>query len=78
MEVALDEVPLFIRTGKCIPVGDPAKTVDELNEESLKLIGYPGSSYNLYTDDGIGKDYENPDNYRESFLLKNIPTSRVH
>ena len=64
VEVALDEVPLFIRTGKCIPVGDPAKTVDELNEESLKLIGYPGSSYNLYTDDGIGKDYENPDNYR--------------
>ena len=64
VDVALDEVPLFIRTGKCIPVGDPAKTVDELNEESLKLIGYPGSSYNLYTDDGIGKDYENPDNYR--------------
>lgn len=64
VEVALNEVPLFIRKGKCIPVAAPAETVDELNEDTIELIGYEGASYELYTDDGVGKDYENPEHYK--------------
>lgn len=64
VEVALNEVPLFIRKGKCIPVVAPAETVDELNEDTIELIGYEGASYELYTDDGVGKDYENPEHYK--------------
>lgn len=64
VEVALNEVPLFIRKGKCIPVAAPAETIDELNEDTIELIGYEGASYELYTDDGVGKDYENPEHYK--------------
>ncbi len=64
VEVALNEVPLFIRKGKCIPVAAPAETVDELNEDTIELIGYEGASYEFYTDDGVGKDYENPEHYK--------------
>ena len=64
IEVALNEVPLFVRKGKCIPVAAPTETVDELDEETIELIGYEGASYELYTDDGVGKDYENPEHYK--------------
>ena len=35
-----------------------------LDDSRLKVLSYPGMDcqYTLYSDDGIGKDYENPDN----------------
>ena len=67
VEIALNEVPLFIRKGKCIPLAEPAETVDALDTAHLTMLGYPGE-YVLYEDDGIHKDYDNPNNYR---TLKN-------
>jgi len=68
VEVALNEVPLFIRNGKCIPVAEAAECVKELDTEHLRLIGYEKSSYTLYEDDGIHKWYDKKENYR---VLKN-------
>ena len=65
VEVALNEVPLFIRSGKCIPLAEAAESVAELDTENLKMIGFEGAQYTLYEDDGIHKDYENVENYRK-------------
>lgn len=64
VEIALNEVPLFIRRGKCIPVAEAAETVKELNTKDMLLLGYENSEYVLYEDDGVHKDYENPANYK--------------
>lgn len=64
VEIALNEVPLFIRSGKCIPVAEPAECVEALDTEHLALLGYDGASYTLYEDDGISKKYAKPEDYR--------------
>ena len=63
IDVALNEVPLFIRRGRSIPLAEPAECVDELDTENLTMIGYTDSEYKLYDDDGLHKDYSNPENY---------------
>ena len=65
VDIALNEVPLFIRNHKCIPVAEAAQCVKDIDTAKLQLLGYDGSSYLLYEDDGIHKEYENPENYRE-------------
>ena len=65
VEIALNEVPLFIRSGKCIPLAEAVESVAELDTENLKMIGFEGAQYTLYEDDGIHKDYENVENYRK-------------
>ena len=67
VEIALNEVPLFIRAGRCIPVAERAESVAELRTDSLVLLGYSGAAYLLYDDDGVHKDYEDPANRK---LLK--------
>jgi len=69
VEIALNEVPLFIRSGKCIPVAKAAECVAELQTDALELLGYPGAEYLLYDDDGTYKDYDDPANRR---LLKKM------
>ncbi len=64
VEIALNEVPLFIRQGRCIPLAAPAEYMEALDTEHLMVIGYPGSEYVLYEDDGIHKDYDAPENLR--------------
>ena len=55
VEVALNEVPLFIRKGKCIPVADVAESVSRIREDSIQYVGYEGASYELYEDDGVSR-----------------------
>lgn len=64
VEIALNEVPLFIREGKCIPVADAAECVEALDMGTVKLLGFAGASYRMYDDDGVHKDYENPGNWK--------------
>lgn len=64
VEIALNEVPLFIRSGRCIPVVDAAECVDEIDMDTLRLIGYEGAGYVLYDDDGVHKDYDMEKNCR--------------
>lgn len=63
VEVALNEVPLFIRKNKCIPIAKAAQCVRAIDTAHLELLGYEGAEYMLYDDDGIHKDFENPANY---------------
>ena len=64
MEIALNEVPLFIRSGRCIPLADAAEYVEEINTEHLKLIGFKSAEYVFYDDDGIHKDFDMKKNCR--------------
>lgn len=72
VEIALNEVPLFIREGKCIPVAEAAECVEALDMGTIKLLGFSGASYRMYDDDGIHKDYENPGNWKILEISDNI------
>ena len=65
VEIALNEVPLFIREGKCIPVAEVAESVEQIDMSKLTMIGFNGAEYLLYDDDGVHKDYENGAEYRK-------------
>ena len=47
IEVALNEVPLFIRKGRCIPVVDTAEHVGAIDMGTLRLMGYEGAVYEI-------------------------------
>lgn len=47
-----------------LPVAEAAECVKDIDTENMQLIGYEGSSYTLYEDDGIHKDYDKEENYR--------------
>ena len=55
VKIALNEVSMFIRKGKCVPVVDVAESVDKIDMDTLKYIGYEGATYDLYEDDGISR-----------------------
>ncbi|MBE6738513.1 MAG: alpha-glucosidase [Ruminococcaceae bacterium] len=63
VEIPENEVVFFIRSDKAIPLCNPAKCVEELDLNTLELIGN-GKEYVLYTDDGFAKDYDNPENLK--------------
>lgn len=70
VEIALNEVPLFIRAGKCIPVAKAAESIMELQTDALELLGYADAEYILYDDDGSHKDYDNPANRKRMQMRK--------
>ncbi len=47
VEVALCEVPLFVRKDRCIPVVDAAQSVDAIDLGTVRYIGYDGAEYEL-------------------------------
>lgn len=47
IDVALNEVPLFIRKGKCIPIVDAAQSVAQIDMGTVRYLGYDGASYEL-------------------------------
>lgn len=53
VRIAVNEVPLFIRKGACIPVADAAQRVSEIDEATIRMIGYEGAAYDRYDDDGV-------------------------
>lgn len=56
VNIPINEIVFFIRKGKCIPLAQPAANTDSVNFTELSLIGFSGSEYELYTDDGISTD----------------------
>lgn len=50
VEIALNEVPLFIRKDKCIPVAAAAQSVDAIDERTIKMVGYEGAEYEMFTE----------------------------
>lgn len=55
VDVALNEVPIFVRKGKCIPVVAAAECVNAIDMNTAKMVGYNDADYELYNDDGISK-----------------------
>ena len=53
VNIALNEVPLFIRKAHSIPLVDPANTVDTLDWSTLTSLGYENASYRLVTEKDI-------------------------
>ena len=49
----LDELVFFIRKDKAIPFGKPVKNTSEIDLSALKLIGFEGCRYELYSDNGF-------------------------
>ena len=47
IDVALNEVPLFVRKDKCIPIVDVAQSVEELDLSTMKMLGYDGATYDI-------------------------------
>ena len=68
VKIALNEVPLFIRQNKCIPLAPSAEHVEAIDTKNLTLIGYQNAEYTLYEDDGIHKTYDNPSNLKKLIL----------
>lgn len=64
VEITLNEVPLFIRKDCCIPVADAAEYVEAVDPDTIQCIGYPGSVYELYDDDGVSREYDLEKNVR--------------
>ena len=48
IDVALNEVPMFIKKGACIPVVDVAQSVEKIDLSTMKMIGYEDASYEMY------------------------------
>lgn len=53
VDIPLDELVFFIRNEKAIPFGKAAENTSKIDFGTLKLIGYPNSSYEMYADNGI-------------------------
>ena len=66
VEIGLDEIVFFIRPDRIVPITEPALSVDKLKEEEIRFLSFvkADAEYEMYQDDGNGKDYENPNNIR--------------
>lgn len=58
VDIALDELVFFIRNKKAIPFDKTAETTAKSDIRPTELLGYPGSSYELYSDNGYSPEPE--------------------
>ena len=58
VSVGLDELVFFIRDQKAIPFAESAKNTAKTDYNTIQLLGYEGSSYELYTDNGTSPNPE--------------------
>lgn len=67
IEVALDEIPLFVRKNHILLLTKPQKNTQDLDYNNLDLYCYnpdkASVEYQLFNDDGYSKNYSNPDNF---------------
>jgi len=59
-QVALDEIPVFVRRGSIVPKSPVIQYSDQLPAQTLTIEVIPGrdAAFELYEDDGISYDYE--------------------
>jgi alpha-glucosidase len=53
IKAELEELVFFIRNDKAIPFCESVENTKQIDIGSIKLLGYSGNSYTLYTDNGI-------------------------
>lgn len=58
VEAPLDTLVFFIRKGKAIPFGTAADNTSQIDMSALRLLGYDGSTYELYSDNGYSPEPE--------------------
>lgn len=58
VEAPLDTLVFFIRKGKAIPFGAAADNTSQIDMSALRLLGYDGSTYELYSDNGYSPEPE--------------------
>lgn len=58
VSVGLNELVFFIRNQKAIPFAESAKNTAKTDYNTIQLLGYEGSSYELYTDNGTSPNPE--------------------
>lgn len=58
VDVSLDELVFFIRSKKAVPFDKTAESTAKADIHSLELLGYPDSSYELYSDNGYSPEPE--------------------
>lgn len=68
---AVNEVPLFIRRNKLLPLCRTANCTDELDTSMFEIIAYADEpiEYRMYEDDGMSNNYTAPENYA-TFAIK--------
>lgn len=52
VDIPLDTLVFFIRKGKAIPFGNAADNTSQIDMSDLRLLGYEGAAYELYSDNG--------------------------
>lgn len=57
IDIPLNELVFFIKNNHCVPVCDTAKNTDDIDLDTITLLGN-GTQYQLYTDDGISTDVD--------------------
>lgn len=74
INVELDQVPIFIRKNRLMPIGRSAETVEKLDNSKLRFVGYieDKTTYSYYDDDGISQDYKNGD-----YMTLNISVEKI-
>ena len=58
VSVGLDELVFFIRNQKAIPFAESAENTASTDYNTIQLLGYEGSSYELYADNGTSPNPE--------------------
>ena len=75
--VALDELPLYVRAGAIIPEQPLTQSTTEVPQGPLELRVYPGPDCkgSLYWDQGDGFEYQKGGYYRQSFSCETTKSS---
>lgn len=65
VEAGLFEMLIFVRPDKILVLTDGGEYVDGVDCDHVNALAFvkTRAEYEWYEDDGMGKDYENPDNY---------------
>ena len=71
IDVALNEVPLFMRKNKLLPLCKPTDRTDNIDTSRFEVIAYADRpcEYVLYDDDGYTTDYDKPEHF-DSIAIK--------
>lgn len=48
VDIALNEVAVFVRRGKAVPIVDVAECVDDIDMNTLQMIGYEAAEYEFF------------------------------
>lgn len=67
VDVALNEMIFFIRPNHLVPMTYGGESTEEVDFATLKVFGFvkKNTTYELYLDDGVSKDYGKKENYME-------------